>query len=184
MIDIIITKEDINRCHDFAKAIIQTRNQYNRFHKNQSIQIERTFIGKIAEYIFLRYLNEYGKDFPESVMFDIFEGQENVDSFDFKTKFGHTVDIKTASKSFHQRIMVPITQWHLEKDYYVGIRIHTESDGFNGPIILDSISKATIYGFCNRKQIGSSQTKNYGDGPCKHYLLTDLNNIERLLDQF
>ena len=42
--------------------------------------------------------------------------------------------------------MVPITQWHLEKDYYVGIKIHNQSEGFNGPIKLDSISKATIYG--------------------------------------
>ncbi len=61
MIDITIAKADISRCLDFAKNIIQTRNQYNRFHKNQSIQIERTFIGKIAEYVFLKYLNDGGK---------------------------------------------------------------------------------------------------------------------------
>ena len=184
MIDITIAKADISRCLDFAKNIIQTRNQYNRFHKKKSIQIERTFIGKIAEYVFLKYLNDGGKNYPEGDMFDIFEGKENVDSFDFKTKHGHTVDIKTASKPFHKRIMVPITQWHLEKDYYVGIKIHTQSEGFNGPIKLESISKATIYGYCNRKQIGSSQITNFGDGPCKHYLLTDLYSIENLLDEF
>ena len=114
-------------------------------------------------------------------MFDIFEGSENVDKFDFKTKSGHTIDVKTASKSFHRRIMVPISQWHLEKDYYVGIKIHTSSDR---SIKIDSISKATIYGFCTREQIGESETKNFGDGPCKHYLLNDLQNIEDLLAKF
>ena len=184
MINITISKEDINKCLEFAKHIIQTSNQYNRFHKNQSIQVERTFIGKIAEYMFLKFLNDEGKNYPEGDMFDIFEGQENVDSFDFKIKSGQTVDIKTASKPFHKRIMVPISQWHLEKDYYVGIMIHTQSEGFNGPIKLDSISKATLYGFCNRKQIGDSQTRDFEDGPCKHYLLTDLYNIEVLIDHF
>ena len=124
MINIAISKKDINKCFNFSKAIIQTNNQFNRFHKSQQIQIERTFIGKIAEYIFLKFLRNNGVNYPEGDMFDIFEGKENVDSFDFITMSGNTVDIKTASKTFHKRIMIPISQWHLEKNYYVGIRIH------------------------------------------------------------
>jgi hypothetical protein len=117
-------------------------------------------------------------------MFEIFEGQTNVDSFDFKTKNRETVDIKTASKSFHKRIMVPISQWKLEKNYYVGIKIETNIEMNSNEIIIDSINGAILYGYCTRSQIGQSKTMSFGEGPCKHYLLDKLDDIDILLDEF
>ena len=43
---------------------------------------------------------------------------------DFKTSDGKAIDIKTASESFHTRILVPHDQYRQQpKDYYVGVRI-------------------------------------------------------------
>ena len=176
---VIITKQDINKCLDFSRNIINTNNQYNRFSKSKNIQIERTFIGKLAEYVFYKYLLEIGIQYSLGDMFDIFPGTLNVDSYDFQLKNGKTVDIKTASKPFHKRIMVPITQWNLAKDFYVGIKLETNCDK-RGNIIPESISKALIYGYCTREQLSQSKTQNFGDGPCKHILLNNLTNIKYL----
>jgi hypothetical protein len=179
-----VSKNDRNKCLDFSKKIIQTQNQYNRFDKTLYTQIERTFIGKLAEYLFYKFLIEKGINYPVGDMFEIFEGQTNVDSFDFKTKNGETVDIKTASKSFHKRIMVPISQWKLEKDYYVGIKIETNIEINSNKIKIDSINEAILYGYCTRSQIGKSIIMSFGEGPCKHYLLDKLDDIDIILDKF
>ena len=43
---------------------------------------------------------------------------------DFQTSDGKTIDIKTASESYHTRILVPHDQYRNQpKDYYVGVRI-------------------------------------------------------------
>tara|TARA_B100000315_G_scaffold246562_1_gene273999 strand:+ start:395 stop:664 length:270 start_codon:yes stop_codon:yes gene_type:complete len=53
-----IIKEDKDRCYEFAKQIITGGNQYNRFDKDISTQINRTYIGKLGEYIFLKLLRD------------------------------------------------------------------------------------------------------------------------------
>ena len=61
---------------------------------------------------------------------EIYHGKSNVDSYDFITKNQKKVEIKSASKDFHKRIMVPKDQWHNTKDYYVGIKIFAFYNGY------------------------------------------------------
>ena len=141
-----ICEYDKQRCLKFAKDIIYSSNQYNRFSQTTQIQIERTYVGKLAELMFLRYLNSNSKSYDEGDMFEIFQGQQNVDSYDFITKEGYTIDIKTASKPFHKRIMVPIDQLNVKKDIYVGIKLNFSS--MNGPYInLYDINDCKIFGY-------------------------------------
>ena len=47
-----------------------------------------------------------------------------MDATDFQISDGKTIDIKTASKNYHTRILVPYDQYHNQrKDYCAGVRI-------------------------------------------------------------
>lgn len=179
-----VTKRDIEICLNFSSEIIDTQNQFNRFSKSTNIQKERTFVGKLGEYIFLKYLNSSESiTYPEGDMFTIFEGKENVDEFDFVTKDNKKVEIKVASKPFHKRIMVPIDQFQMKKDFYVGIKLNSKLDN-NGNIIKESISKAEIYGFIERDILEKTRSKNFGEGYCKSIELSKLKNIKDLIVKF
>ena len=173
----------VERCLTFAKEIIGQGDQYNRFRQTADVQIDRTFVGKLGEYAFLLYLHASGIPYEEGDMFEIFPGQENADTFDFETTDGESVDIKTASKPFHQRIMVPDSQFHLEKDYYVGIKLNfqmkTQRD-----IIRNSVDTAEIYGYCVRNYLANRASRNFGEGSCKYALLIELQPIDRLIRLF
>lgn len=179
-----ITSEEIDRSYQFAKNIIEQNNQYNRFEKSIQTQVNRTYIGKLAEYVFLHYLHEEGKDVKEGDMFEIYEGAENADDADFTLKDGRTIDIKTASLPFHQRIMIPITQLHLKKDLYVGVKLNFLDTNRYGILDHTKISTATIHGYIERETIVTMPTQNFGEGDCKAYLLTNLKPITNLIEEF
>ncbi|MFW6015672.1 MAG: hypothetical protein ACOCRK_04485 [bacterium] len=179
-----INQEVIKRCYDFANEIINTNNQYNRLPATIDRRIERTFVGKLAEYSFLLFLKEEGINYPEGDMFQIFNGQENVDNYDFITNNGNAVDIKSASKPNHRRIMVPIDQFNnIPKDYYVGIKLNTEVTD-DDKIIINSIQSARIYGYCTYQSLQQTHTRSFGEGPCKHMYLNRLHNIYDLIRMF
>jgi hypothetical protein len=178
-----VTKDDIKKCLNFSFEIINTENQYNRFNKTTNTQIERTFVGKLGEYIFLKYLNLNNIKYLEGDMFKIFEGKENVDEFDFITKENRKVEIKVASKPFHKRIMVPIDQFQMKKDFYVGIKLNSKLDK-NDNILKESITEAEIYGFIERNVLDKTTTKNFGEGYCKSIELNRLKNIKELILKF
>ena len=133
--------------------------------------------------MFLRYLNSNSKSYDEGDMFEIFQGQQNVDSYDFITKEGYTIDIKTASKPFHKRIMVPIDQLNVKKDIYVGIKLNFSS--MNGPYInLYDINDCKIFGYIKYSLLIQQPTENFGEGPCKSIQLNQLEPPETLLKLF
>ena len=177
------SREDLIKCYNFSKAIISDSNQYNRFSKNNTIQIERTFAGKLGEYAFLLYLRNIGINYPEGDMFKIFQGQTNVDQFDFQTPNGKLIDIKVASKPFHSRIMIPIDQFQLRKDFYVGIKLDFQINEKSN-LIINSVKKAKIHGFCFRDELENKTTQNFGEGACKSIDLKSLREIEKLSCMF
>jgi hypothetical protein len=178
-----ITLEEKNRCLKFATEIIKGGNQFNRFNQNQITQINRTYVGKLAEYVFLHFLNDNGIEYSEGDMFEIFEGQENADTYDFVTGNGKSIDIKTASLPFHKRIMIPISQFHLSKDYYVGIKLNFKNtSGRNiNPMDIDSCQ---ICGYIERSVMENQPTQYFGEGNCKAYSLNNLKPINDLLKLF
>lgn len=178
-----INIEEKERCYEFARQIITGGNQFNRFNQNDNTQINRTYVGKLAEYVFLKFLHEQGIKYDEGDMFEIFEGQENADTYDFVTPLKKTIDIKTASLPFHSRIMVPISQFHLRKDFYVGIKLNfLETKG--STIDPMKINDCEICGYVDRLVLENQPTQFFGEGDCKAYPLTKLKPIETLIKYF
>jgi hypothetical protein len=182
MITVNVTEEQKIKCWQFAENIINEGNQFDRFQKSKDIQILRTYVGKLAEYIFYHYIKSKGIDYEIGDMFEIYSGTENVDLYDFVLPSGRTIDIKTASLPFHKRIMIPISQFHLKKDFYVGIKLLFSVD--ERIISPMSIRKAIIYGYIDRKSLEERPTENFGEGDCKSFMLTELMDIEHLINYF
>ena len=178
-----ISSDEKNRCLKFATEIIRGKNQYNRFNQDQITQINRTYIGKLAEYVFLNYLNDIGIEYKEGDMFEIFEGQENADKYDFVTNNNKSVDIKTASLPFHKRIMIPSSQFRVRKDFYVGVKLNFKnSSGRN--IDPMNIYDCSIYGYIDRNAMENQPTQYFGEGYCKAYPLKNLKPIDGLIKLF
>lgn len=70
----------------FAKDIILTDNQYSRLPPSQvresndvtlqnKIEIQRTYMGKLGELVFLKYLTENGRSVSTEGMFEVYEGR-------------------------------------------------------------------------------------------------------------
>lgn len=183
---------------DFAKKIILTDNQYSRLlpievrnSKNVSMQhkieIQRTYMGKLGEIAFAQFLHENNKNVNIDGMFDIYEGQENVDSFDFMTCAGRSVDIKTGFRSIHRRLLVNTDQFNnIPKDYYVAVKVDAiDIDSQQKLVEWDNISTATIIGYAD---YGYMQTRadvnDFGEGPARWLFYNKLMGIDRLLNEF
>ena len=178
-----VSKEEKERCYAFAEDIIKGGNQFNRFSQSEITQIHRTYTGKLAEYIFLNLLHERSVNYDEGDMFEIFEGSGNSDTYDFISPQGYTIDIKTASLPFHKRIMVPMSQFHLIKDFYVGIKLNFKN--VVGQTIQPfDIDNCTIHGYVKRLTLVERPVEYFGEGNCKSVLLNELNDVERILKLF
>jgi hypothetical protein len=177
-----ITIEEKTRSLNFAKEIILGGNQYDRFNQSITKQIERTYIGKLAEYVFLHFLHSRNILIEEGEMFEVFQGAENVDNFDFLLPNGQSIDIKTASMPFHTRIMIPIDQFRLKKDFYVGVKLNF----FNSDSCLDltSLETANICGFIDRFTLENRPVEFFGEGNCKAFKLVDLLDIDELIKMY
>ena len=101
-------------------------------------------------------------------MYTVWEDIYEVDRMDFQTADGKTIDIKTASESYHTRILVPHDQYRQQrKDYYVGVRI------FAGESTAEVIGYAT---WAELKPFGR------GDYPAYARALNLLHPISELLN--
>lgn len=45
-------------------------------------------------------------------MLEVYEGQDNVDPYDFMTLRGHSVDVKTGFRNIHTRLLVNVEQFY------------------------------------------------------------------------
>ncbi len=182
----------------FAKDIILTDNQYSRLLPSQvresndvtlqnKIEIQRTYMGKLGELVFLKYLTENGRSVSTEGMFEVYEGQENVDHFDFITKSGHTVDVKTGFRQIHRRLLVNTDQFDgIPKDYYVAVKIDAiDVDGEQKLVDWEHISTATIWGYAEHSYMQrSAKVANFGEGPARWLYYNRLLGIDKLLEEF
>ena len=81
-----------------------------------------SMVGRLGKIAFAKYLQSQEKD--HSVKMD----WEDMDSADqiFSTQTGATIDVRTASRSYHSRILVPQEEYDdnpKEEYYYVGVEI-------------------------------------------------------------
>ena len=117
------TPDDIAKATEFANLSAATT--FNRRGKSIVRHERNSRIGKLGEIAFAKFLSAHGKMLlGNEDMFTVWSDTHKVDEMDFQTADGKTIDIKTASESYHTRILVPQDQYQNQrKDYYVGVRI-------------------------------------------------------------
>lgn len=189
-----ITPEMRNLAYDFSENIINGNNQFNRmvpayannYEVTNTVRINRTFVGKLAELCFLEYLRQQEIIIDLGNMFEIFDGQENVDDFDFSLPNGETIEVKAAIFNNHHNLVVPIDQFeNIPKNYYVGIKFVCNIQGNDYRLInRDSFNAANIRGYCTYDELRNRRTTNLGEFPCKAYPLNNLRDINNLLRMF
>lgn len=193
-----VTRNMRERALDFATRIIRTNNQYSRLLPSQvwesndlglreKLEIQRTYVGKIGEMVFLDLLGFKNKNVNTDGMFEIYEGQENVDDFDFITLNDESVDVKTGFRVIHSRLLINVEQFNnLPKDYYVGVKLNgVDVDAANKIIDLNSITEGIVYGYAEYDYLNNHANEgNYGEGPAKALPYNRLLGIDRLIDMF
>ena len=161
------TRNEIERATEFAKRSAPTT--YNR-RGELPVRHERNIrISKLGEIAFAKFLRTNGKELSGSEdMFTVWEDIYKVDRMDFHTSDGKTIYIKTASESYHTRILVPHDQYRQQrKDYYVGVRI------FAGEVTAEVVGFAA---WAELEPFGG------GDYPAYARALDSLHPISELLD--
>lgn len=182
-----ITQEMRDVAYKFAYDIEMKNDQYPRLGQNENELVETTYVGKLGELAFLSYLNS-NDIFPDTKdLLEIFPGQNNVDSFDFLLRKGHTVDVKTGYLRNHKRLMVNEEQLsQKKKDVYVGVKLLC--DGGNpevaGDIPVNIWTRAEIEGRATYEEIMSMELWDFGKAPARAKKYDDLRPIETLLKFF
>ena len=182
----------------FSREIITTDNQYSRLlpqevreggslSAQQAVEIQRTAIGKLGEAAFATLLRRLGKNVELGDMFEIMEGQSNVDSYDFRTLQNRTVDVKTGFRSFHTRLLVNTEQFDgTPKDYYVAVKFETQEVDSRRKLVnyLDITDGLVVgwaeYGYMER----FAPVEDFGEGPARWLFYKKLLPIDRLLKEF
>lgn len=174
MVKISITEEDIKKCRDFASKKYKTTFTRLIGQKNDREKEERIFLGKLGELVFLNFLNSKGIYPNIEGLFEIWDETTKGDKFDFETQEGKSIDVKTAIKHFHKKIMVNCSQFDNGKckDIYVGIKINEDR------------TEGEIWGFCSNKDLSENPKKDWGEGLAYWKELKDLEDIELLIKQF
>ena len=122
-ITITFSPSEIERATEFARRA--ARSTYNRRGKSIVRHQRNSRVGKLGEIAFAKLLSANGKALSGSEdMFTVWDDTYQVDTMDFQTSDGKTIDVKTASEGYHRNILVPHDQYRNQpKDYYVGVRI-------------------------------------------------------------
>lgn len=178
-----------NDAYNFANLIENQGNQFRRLNQSLEESIETTYIGKLGELAFRKYLIENNIYPNVEGILDIYEGQTNVDDFDFKLKDGITIDVKTGYLKKHKRLMVNEQQLKkIPKNIYVGIKLFPDSK-FSTPTQAGVANKniwttAEIEGWAFRDDLVQAGSRNWGKSSANAILYSDLNDINVLLPFF
>lgn len=193
--EVNVDNEMKERALSFAKAIILSDNQYSRLLPSnirtskdisiqQKIEIQRTYMGKLGELSFAKLLSEIGKKVDTKGMFEIYEGQTNVDEFDFTTREGKSIDIKTGFRKIHKRLLINVEQFNnIPKDYYVAVKLNAFDIDPKGKLVnWDNITISTIYGYAEHWYIKRyAEIYDFGEGDARWLMYNKLMGIDKLI---
>ena len=132
-------------------------------------------------------LTEKGKKHDVTDMFTIYEGQHNVDSYDFFTSDQDTVDVKTGFRPNHTRLLVNREQFEGNpKNYYVGVKLNAKDlDPRKKLVYWDNITTGTVKGYADYNYLNTRVAYvNYGEGDAKGVSYENLMSIDKLISKF
>lgn len=183
---IVITEEMRKQAYDFAHQI-ERRNQFNISGQSMNELIEKTYIRKLGELVFVRYLNLVGIEIDAKEILEIYEGKTKLDSYDFIQKNGKKVQVKTGYLEKHERLVINARQFkNNPKDIYVGVQLFT--DGKSPKILceteMDSWTHACIEGYAFKREIEKTETRNWGKALAHAIAYNELRDVNDLVKYF
>ena len=153
----------------------------------EKIEIQRTYLGKLGEVVFEKFLREKNKSVDTSEMFKVYDGQDNVDEFDFITKDGMTVDIKTGFRNNHIRLLVNCEQFNNKhKDYYVAVKLNAVDVDSDSKIVdWENITNGRIVGYAQYEYMREhAKINDFGEGDARYIKYEHLLGIDKLVKSF
>lgn len=134
--------------------------QLHGINKPRNEQKRRIRVGILGRIAFFRFLNQEGYVTPEI--------EEKLTVRD-----GKTVSVRTASRFYASRIIVPEEEFiYQARDYYVGVRIYKDE------------TFADIIGYATRADMERFGVYDRGEGLGYEQELRNLHAIEKLIEQF
>ncbi len=113
-----ITEKQKEDCIHYARTLIRSGKQFNRYDQPEYTQVKRTALGKMGEVAFYNLLTYAGIETDYTKILTI---RNHADSFDFLMPNGrYKIDIKTI-KSNHKYLLVPKDQ--SPKDIYICVQM-------------------------------------------------------------
>lgn len=184
ILKIMIDSEMREKAYKFATEIEKTKNQFARLNQDESVLIETTYIGKLGEEVVLNYFKMVNQKIETNQMFEIFEGQTNVDDFDFRMSDGNTVDVKNGYLEKHKRLMVNASQlFKISKDIYIGVKVFTNGDPIRnaGELNWQQCTFGRIQGWISKEELKTFKSENWGKAQSVAVPYNQLHDIAELI---
>jgi hypothetical protein len=145
---------------------------YDRFSYDFERRVETIKIGKIAEEVFAKFMNdEYG--ITLTINYEIYEGTSNVDEDDFEIN-GYQIDIKSSKDTYEEGIESCYNRFNFPVPYDQGIKDLTISILYTHDLSNYVISSAIFKeDYLRKSRIGSLPV---GNGVFKNFYLCKLTN--------
>jgi hypothetical protein len=130
------------------------------------------YYGKLGELVFRDMLREEGIPHECKDILRPYPGKFKREGSDFVlTLTGQTIDVKTVEKPYKVRLLVREDQFSARThDIYIGQRARNETE-------------IECWGYVTCLELKKVYPKDFGYGPCRHWLLKNLHPIEDFLDR-
>lgn len=166
-----------SRARDMAEQVLATDTMARENYTKLAAQ-DRYFFGYLGDLVMEMVLREYG---IRHTMDRRLDGQSDDADFQVWHKgnpaISFKLDVKTASKPSHQRIMMPQAQFiNHQHDLYIGVRLLAPAR-LNG-----TIDAAEVCGWASKEDVQVWPVADFGHGvPTLSCLIMDLQPIGQLL---
>jgi len=161
---------------ELAKAFMETYREKG-YGKNvlgvkQSEFFSFIFFGKLGELVFREMLEEEHIPHECKDILKPYPGEYKREGSDFKlTLTGETIDVKTVEKPYKIRLLVREDQFRARRhDVYIGQRAR-------------DLKTIECWGFVTGNELAEVVPKDFGYGPCRHWLLSKLHSIEEFIQK-
>jgi len=171
-IDMIIlkpTEEELKSAFEFAKKYDEGKFGKNVLGVSYEEYIDFIRIGKLCELTFVRFLKDNKIEVDCKDMLVPCEDEHRHGADFILIHSNQEVDIKAANKNFHSRMLVREDQFkaHIH-DVYIGAKYISDN-------------KIEFHGYSTGNDLKKIKPKDFGYGPCRHILLSDMKSIENFI---
>lgn len=160
-----ITEQAKKEAKEYHKKMIgfvsYLGNNYTGIH-----QKDRFEIGYLGEWVFNEFLKN---NCVKEIEWVGVQSDGNSHDFEFGSK---KIDVKTASREFYKRIMMPLSQFQkYHRDYYVAVKLN------------DARTQGEIMGYLRHEDLKNIKSEDFGHGETIAVFFSKMRPIKDLIEQ-